>query len=222
MPLKLFGVVICFLSLMQTATCQQEIINKINYKLTNHQATISEVLSDTSFMFLHSLTAFREIIKNNAKAETVKIINDKEPGTEITVKGIIVNADEKPVTNALVYIYQTSSEGWYSDTAPHILQNQGDRKHARLFGYFETNTKGEFEFKTIKPHGYPHSDLPAHIHFEVTAENNSLITELLFDDDTRLVGDIRARAIQEGFIISKNTGTEKSPLYFYRVVMKNY
>ena len=185
-----------------------QLINDINNKLTKNKVTISEILSDTSLMFLHSLTPFRETIKQNAKAEKIKIINDKEPGTKITVKGVIENAGGQPSGNVLIYIYQTSSEGWYSDTAPHILQNEGDRKHARLFGYLKTNTNGEFEFETVKPHGYPQSDLPAHIHFEVSSENNSLITELLFDDDPRLVGNIRTRAIQEKFVISKNTGTE--------------
>jgi protocatechuate 3,4-dioxygenase beta subunit len=191
-----------------------QLINDINNKLSKNEVTISEILSDSSLMFLHSLTPFREMIKQNAKAEKIKIIPEKEPGTRITVKGVIINAGGQPSRNVLVYVYQTSSEGWYSDTAPHILQNEGDRKHARLFGYFKTNAAGEFEFETVKPQGYPHSDLPAHIHFEVSSGKNSLITELLFDDDPRLVGNIRTRAMQENFIISKNTGTEMQPVYF--------
>jgi len=223
MKFKLSVLAICFFSLTGPLMAQgnTKLINDINDKLAKNQTSISEILSDTSFMFLHSLTPFRETIKQNAKAEKIKIITNKEPGTRITVKGIITDAKSKPLSNALVYVYQTSSEGWYSDTAPHILQNEGDRKHARLFGYFKTNTNGEFEFETIKPHGYPHSDLPAHIHFEVSSGNNSLITELLFDDDPRLAGDIRARAIREQFIISKNTGTEKEPVYFYSILTKD-
>lgn len=223
MNFKFFLSAICSLNLMSVASAQAntQLINDINNKLTKSQVTISEILSDTSLMFLHSLKPFRETIKQNATAEKIRIINEREPGTRITVKGIIVLADGQPLGNVLVYVYQTSSEGWYSDTAPHVLQNEGDRKHARLFGYFKTNPAGEFEFETVKPQGYPHSDLPAHIHFEVSSGNNKfLITELLFDDDPRLVGNIRARAMQENFIISKNTGTEKQPVYFYKLALK--
>jgi len=216
---KLFVLAICCLNLAGFVSAQDStaLINEINTRLQKNQTTISEVLSDGSLMQLHSLTPFREIIKQNAKAENIKIVSDKEPGKKITVKGVIVNATGKPANDAAVYVYQTSSEGWYSDTAPHILQNEGDRRHARLFGYFKTNSNGEFEFETIQPHGYPHSDLPAHIHFEVSWGNSSLITELLFDDDRRLVGSIRTRAMQQQFIISKNTGTEKEPVYFYKI-----
>ena len=217
MRIKILVLTIFGFRLMPCVIAQDQVIDELINKLAQHQTTVSDILSDNSLMYLHSLTPFREMIRQNAKAEKIKITSDKEPGTKITVKGIIVNTAKEPIADALVYVYQTSSEGWYSDTAPHILQNQGDRKHARLFGYFRTNESGAFEFETIKPHGYPHSDLPAHIHFEVSAENRSLITELLFDDDPRLIGNIRTRAEQEKFVISKNTGTEKEPVYFYNI-----
>ena len=225
MNVKTLKAALCFLLCAQTALCQDFMTNEIiaaktRKALDNDQKTISDLLSDTSFMYMHSSTAFREIIKEHAKAEKIKIISDKEPGTKIIVKGVILNLNGKPVANALVYIYQTSSEGWYSDTAPHILQNEGDRKHARLFGYFKTNSQGSFEFETIKPKGYPNSDLPAHIHFEVNYENKSLITELLFDDDPRLIGDRRTKALQQQFILSANTGTEQKPVYVYNISMR--
>jgi hypothetical protein len=54
----------------------------------------------------------------------------------------------------------------------------------------------------------------------VTTENGkSLVSELLFDDDTRLVGETRSRSLSEGFVISKNTGTDQQPVYSYQVKM---
>jgi len=199
----------------QSAT---ESIKNINSKLRAGETTISNVLSDPSFMPLHSLTPFREIIRQNAKPEKIKISTVNEPGTAITVKGIILGASGNPLVNNLVYVYQTSTEGWYSDSAPHILKNEGDRRHARLFGYFRTGPNGDFELATIKPNGYPNSSLPAHIHIEILLNSDrNFITELLFDDDPRLVGDIRTRSVAERFIISKNTGTNTEPVYSYTI-----
>lgn len=76
----------------------------------------------------------------------------------------------KPVTGALVYLYHTDCRGWYAADAPHVLQYEGDMRHARLFGDVKTDKEGKFELHTIKPAGYPKSDLPAHIHVHVTAQ----------------------------------------------------
>lgn len=171
-------------------------------------------------MKLHSLPVFREIIKQNSKAEKINIAAPNEPGKRITVKAIINNYEGKPLANRTIYFYQTSSAGWYSDTAPHILKNEGDRLHARLFGYVKTDDKGFFEFETIQPHGYPNSNLPAHIHIEIPILNHAFITEFLFDDDERLIGEIRENSIRQNFLIAKNEGMAEKPVYNFRVVAK--
>lgn len=82
--------------------------------------------------------------------------------------------------------------------------NEGDMRHARLFGYVKTDRDGMFELHTIKPSGYPKSDLPAHIHVYVDAVSyQSFVTEFLFDDDERLAGKIRESAIGNKFMIAK-------------------
>jgi len=40
------------------------------------------------------------------------------------------------------------------------------------FGYAKTDTSGKFEIHTVKPSGYPQSELPAHIHVEVPKHEN--------------------------------------------------
>ncbi len=202
------------------ANCQQpeQTIAAIHGQLDNGTTTISKVLSDPAYVQLHSLTPFRELIRDHATAETLTMITPNEPGVKATIKGIIKDASGKPLTDKLVYVYHTSTEGWYSDTAPHVAQNQGDRMHARLFAYFKTDAAGAFEFHTIRPNGYPNSDLPAHIHIEITVDDdNSFISELLFDDDPRLVGAIRSRSVNEHFLIEKNKGTATSSLYVYNI-----
>jgi protocatechuate 3,4-dioxygenase beta subunit len=109
------------------------------------------------------------------------------------------------VKNAVVYAYHTSAQGWYSDRAAHIEAHEGDRKHARLFGYLTTDDEGKFELQTIRPAGYPDTDLPAHIHVEVEPaekEAGTLVTEIQFDDDPRLTRAWRDRSRKEGFVIA--------------------
>ncbi len=48
---------------------------------------------------------------------------------------------------------------------------------------------------TIRPSGYPRSDLPAHIHVEA----EGLVTEILFEDEPRLTPAVRERGIADGF-----------------------
>jgi protocatechuate 3,4-dioxygenase beta subunit len=199
--------------------CQDQ-IKGVDEKLQHGKITVTQALTDTSLMPLHSLTPFRELIMKNARSEKITLVTSQEPGTRITVKGTVMK-NGVPQPGLLVYVYQTSSKGWYSDTGAHVAMNEGDRRHARLFGYFKTDDKGNFAFETIKPHGYPGSDLPAHIHFEVFENvGDMFITELLFDDDERLTPAARKRAASENFIISKNTGTPFKPVYEYMVLLR--
>ena len=224
MKQKTFLLSLICINITLLSSCQQTNtqIQTINGKLQRGETTISNILSDTSVMHLHSLTAFREVIKQNAKVEKIKLNTKNEPGTNITVKGLITDRSGNAQAGKLVYVYQTSSQGWYSDTAAHILMNEGDRRHARLFGYFKTDPNGRFEFTTVKPKGYPGSSLPAHIHIEIAlGDNSNLITELLFDDDPRLIGEIRDRSVKEKFIISKNSGSPAEPIYFYQISPNN-
>lgn len=196
-----------------------KIIESAANKLSKKKATISDVLTDSTYMHLHSLLSFRNLIKQYARHGKMTIAGRDEIGTKIMIKGIVMNLRGEAEAGKLIYIYQTSDKGWYADSAVHILANEGDRKHARLFGYLKTDSKGLFEFETIKPRGYPNSVLPGHIHLEVALDNeNLLITELQFDDDPRLTGTVRSRSIREHFSIAKNEGTEKNPLYNFIIV----
>ena len=175
-------------------------------------------------MYLHSLAPFRDLIAKYAKSEKVTMVTPTEPGKKITVKAVLKTADGKLVNDALVYLYHTSGKGWYSDTGAHILTREGDVRHARLFCYVKTDQQGRFEIETIQPRGYPNSDLPAHIHIEVT-KNGKYVAgvpgELLFDDDPRLTPDRRSRSLQEGFLVEKDSGTAGKHVYSYTIQLRN-
>lgn len=183
---------------------KQSLIKESEEKLKSGQASVSQILTDKKYDAVHPETSFRELIKKYCRAETLAIVTDTIPGRKIKVAAMVKNEDGKPVADALVYLYQTDARGWYAADAPHILAYEGDHRHARLFGYVKTNKEGRFELHTIKPSGYPKSDLPAHIHVHVTADGYQPYgTEFLFDDDERLTDKIRENAIRDRFLISK-------------------
>jgi protocatechuate 3,4-dioxygenase beta subunit len=174
-------------------------------------------------MSLHSLTPFRDVIAKHAKPGKVIMVTPAEPGKKITVKAGLKTAEGKPLDNALVYLYHTSDKGWYSDTGAHILSREGDVRHARLFCYVKTDAEGRFEIETIQPRGYPNSDLPAHIHINVSKNGEhvpGVPGEFLFDDDPRLTPERRSRSLQEGFVVAKDSGTAGMHVYFYSIQIR--
>jgi protocatechuate 3,4-dioxygenase beta subunit len=173
-------------------------------RLQNHTADVSSILTNKTFATLHPLASFRAMVQKNASANVLTIAPDDEPGRKIKVVAIVKNKDGQPVADALVYLYQTDSRGWYAADAPHVLMNEGDFRHSRLFGYVKTDKNGMIELHTVKPSGYPQSDLPAHIHVHVMAKGfRAYGTEFLFQDDERLKGEILNRAIIDGGMIAK-------------------
>ena len=204
--MKSFLLIVTFISPL-FVSCQLStdgLIKEAEEKLKTGNATISQILTDKKYDTVHPETAFRELIEKYCKAETISIATDTIPGKKIKVTGTVKDTDGKPVVNALVYLYHTDSRGWYAANSPHVNMKEGDMRHARLFGYVRTNKDGKFELHTIKPSGYPQSDLPAHIHVHVTAEGySSFVNEFLFDDDERLVGKIRENSVSNQFIIAK-------------------
>lgn len=191
-------------------TNKGDLVKEAEEKLKNGKATVSQILADKRYDAVHPETTFRNIIERYCKAETISIATDTIPGKRIKVIGTIKNSEGNPVPGALVYLYHTDSRGWYAADAPHVNMNEGDMRHARLFGYVKTDKDGKFELHTIKPSGYPKSDLPAHIHIHVSANGySSFVNEFLFDDDERLVGDIRSQAVRNQFMISKAEPADK-------------
>ena len=182
----------------------RNLIDKAQSSLGNGRATTTTLLTDPGFMPAHAFPRYRQLIRDGSKANETTLVSPQEPGEPLIVNGIIRDQQARPIKGALIYVYQTSAKGWYSDKAPHISGMSGDEKYARLFAYLTTNQDGQYEIRTIRPAGYPNSNLPAHIHIEIKAPGNertSLISEILFDDDPRLTKEMRERALREKLFI---------------------
>jgi protocatechuate 3,4-dioxygenase beta subunit len=183
----------------------KDLIDKAEGSLANPKITASALLTSPDYMPAHEWPRFRKLIRDHAKVHQLTIVTPQEPGASLIVTGAVRNQRGEAIEGALIYFYQTSAKGWYSDKAPHISGNSGDEKHARLFGYVRTNAEGQYELRTIRPAGYPRSNLPAHIHVEIETRDaesgdngrHTLITEIQFEDDPRQTSEMRERGSRE-------------------------
>jgi protocatechuate 3,4-dioxygenase beta subunit len=109
-------------------------------------------------------------------------------GERIVVSGRILDANNRPVPNTLVEVWQANSAGRYA--------HDRDRHDAPLDPNFSgvgrtiTDAQGHYRFVTIKPGAYPwrnHDNAwrPAHIHFSLfgRAFTQRLITQMYFPGD---------------------------------------
>jgi protocatechuate 3,4-dioxygenase beta subunit len=182
----------------------KRLIARADSALSSDKST-DDILADSDFLPAHEWPRFRALIRRHAGSHRLVMVCPSEPGDPLLVSGTVLDQNGRARAGALLYAYQTSAKGWYSDRATHIAGQEGDRKHARIFGYLRTDRNGRFELRTIRPAGYPGSNLPAHIHIEVERgddEAAGLVTEIQFDDDPRLTPAMRNRSMQEGFVIA--------------------
>jgi protocatechuate 3,4-dioxygenase beta subunit len=118
-----------------------------------------------------------------------RIAPASEPGDPLVVHGRAVGEDgTSPIGGAVVFAYQTDREGLYNRrNAPHEW---------RLRGWAQTGADGGFEFATIRPGGYPGSNIPQHIHLQIFLADGRRYwaEELQFADDPRLPATERGAA----------------------------
>lgn len=106
-------------------------------------------------------------------------------GEIVIVSGRVIDQHNHPVANARVEIWQACESGKYDhpsdpNTAPLDPNFQ-------YWGIAQTNTNGDYKFRTIIPGAYPAGDTwvrPPHIHFKISALGYlELITQMYFAGD---------------------------------------
>ena len=115
-------------------------------------------------------------------------------GERIIVQGRVLDEDGKPVSGALVEIWQCNAAGRY-----HHPVDQHDAPLDPNFtgaGRMVTGADGAYRFLTIKPGAYPWRNTPnawrpAHIHFGVFGGGfvTRLVTQMYFPGDPLLGHD---------------------------------
>lgn len=108
-------------------------------------------------------------------------------GEVIEVSGRILDEDMRPVSGALVEIWNCNSHGRYS----HIDDNNADAAldpNFLGFGRLMTDSRGAYRLRTIKPAAYlARADIgwwrPPHIHFSILGGGPRLVTQMYFPGD---------------------------------------
>jgi catechol 1,2-dioxygenase len=128
------------------------------------------------------------------------IARDPGGGEPLAVSGFVKDLGGKPIAGAIVDVWQASPVGLYEN------QDEKQPDH-NLRGRFETDARGRFHFRTIRPKGYPipmdgpcgelvraqdrHPYRPAHLHFMLTKEGyRTLVTQVFADDDDMIDADV--------------------------------
>jgi len=130
-----------------------------------------------------------------APASRARIAPPDEPGRPLRIVGTVFDAAGKPAPGVIVYAYQTDARGLY----PPATQFRGTAayRHGRLRGWARTDAEGRYTFDTVRPAGYPDTDLPEHVHMHVIEVGRCTyyIDDVMFDDDPRLTAAKRAELI---------------------------
>lgn len=111
--------------------------------------------------------------------------DERAEGDVIYVSGQVLDDALKPISGALVEIWQANKHGRYHheddpNTAPEDPNFQG-------WGQVRSDEQGRYGFKTILPGAYPVDDdwtRPPHIHFKAAKRGyHELITQMYFADE---------------------------------------
>lgn len=125
-------------------------------------------------------------------ASTARLAPPAEPGEPLRLSGIVRDADGRPRPGIVVYAYHTDRGGLY----PKDPRLHGEAaRHGRLRGWARTDAGGRYEFRTIRPGGYPGESVPQHVHLHVLEPGRCTyyLGDVLFDDDPRLTPALRER-----------------------------
>ncbi|MDQ3818027.1 MAG: protocatechuate 3,4-dioxygenase [Acidobacteriota bacterium] len=105
-------------------------------------------------------------------------------GNIVYLTGRVLNLKGEPVNGAKISIWQANTHGRYrhkSDANPAPLD-----PNFQGFGVQTTDTEGRYRFTTIKPGAYPAPVVgmrAPHVHFEVEAKYDRLITQMFFPNE---------------------------------------
>lgn len=120
-----------------------------------------------------------------------KLASASEPGTRLVVSGIVKTLDcSKVISGTSIDIWHANDAGAY------------DNSGYNLRGITYSNEQGFYVFETILPGKYLNGQTyrPRHIHFKITPPGfPTLITQLYFEGDTDILGDVAASVTSGNF-----------------------
>jgi protocatechuate 3,4-dioxygenase beta subunit len=122
---------------------------------------------------------------------TSVIASQDEPGERLKIAGMVTDRSGRHAAGVIVYAYQTNAAGIYP--TDDRFRGLDAHRHGRLRAWVRTDQQGRYQFDTVRPGGYPGTDLPAHVHMHILEEGccTYYIDDIMFTDDPRLTEDKR-------------------------------
>ena len=169
----------------------QQNTNSFNFYKSSRRGFLAQAAS--GILLFTTSGAFAEELMRTPELEEGPVYPDKMPldkdndliiiGKSLTpavgeithLRGRILDFNGNPVKNATVEIWQCDAKEVYLHTSDSIPKAAQRDNNFQGFGQFETGSKGEYYFRTIKPVPYPGRPAP-HIHFKVKKGGHELIT----------------------------------------------
>jgi protocatechuate 3,4-dioxygenase beta subunit len=129
------------------------------------------------------------------------LVRSPTPGPGLIVRASIVDGEGRPVAGAEIDVWHSSPEGLYENQDP-------GQAEMNLRGRFVSDPAGCFDFRSVKPAGYPipidgpvgelvkatrrHNFRPAHLHFMIYKPGfKTLITQIYAPDDEHIDSDVQ-------------------------------
>jgi protocatechuate 3,4-dioxygenase beta subunit len=129
------------------------------------------------------------------------LVRSPTPGDGLFVSVSLEDANGHPVAGAEVDVWHSSPEGLYEN-------QDANQAEMNLRGRFVSDENGRFNFRTVKPAGYPipvdgpvgelvratrrHNFRPAHLHFMVFKSGfKTLISQVYSPDDPHIDSDVQ-------------------------------
>ncbi len=116
-----------------------------------------------------------------------RIAMSGEPGEPLRITGQVFHQDSTVAPGIVVYAYHTDAHGIYPrrDSRGREALNG----HGALRGWAKSDSLGRYQFETIRPAGYPDSDIQQHVHLHIVEPGRCTywIDDIVFSDDPRLI-----------------------------------
>jgi protocatechuate 3,4-dioxygenase beta subunit len=149
------------------------------------------------------------------------LVRSPTPGPGLIVRASIVDGDGRAVAGAEIDVWHSSPEGLYENQDP-------AQAEMNLRGRFVSDAAGRFDFRSVKPAGYPipidgpvgelvkatrrHNYRPAHLHFMIFKPGfKTLITQIYAPDDAHIDSDVQfgvTRALIGNYLRHDEPSTE--------------
>jgi protocatechuate 3,4-dioxygenase beta subunit len=129
------------------------------------------------------------------------LLRSPTPGPGLVVRAAIADQNGRPVAGAEIDVWHSSPQGLYENQDP-------EQAEMNLRGRFISDSAGCFDFRSVKPAGYPipvdgpvgelvratrrHNYRPAHLHFMIYKPGfKTLISQIYTPDDEHIDSDVQ-------------------------------